>query len=784
MKPRTPVVLTILVSVFALGLSGAHAQTVLYVDDDAPPGGDGMSWSSAFKYLQDALAAVSADPTVSEIRVAGGVYKPDRDEAGNVTPGDREATFQLLNGVVIRGGYAGYGASEPDERDVAVFSTILSGDLNGDDGPDFANYDENSRHVVTGSGTDETAVLDGFTISGGNADNAHPASCPDDCGGGMLSLDGSPTLNNCTFGDSHAAYYGGGLYHFGGSSTLTHCTFRDNYAESHGGGAYISQTGKATMIDCTFSGNSAGQAGGLFLEALDASVTRCTFIGNRAGTDAAVEVVGGDVTFTNCLLSGNIAGPGCAGGIAFGLGARGSVSDCTFVDNEGSGLLISGSYPTVANCAFLRNSALAGGGVSVASTHAVAAPPTIVNCLFSGNEAEEIGGAAFFSPFGVAAFVNCTFAGNVAASGGGLALGPLNPGAFSYAALSNCVLWGNRSTDEDEEAQQIYVASPTGVVDIGYSDVQGWTGALGGVGNFGADPLFIDADGEDDIDGTEDDDLRLSWGSPCIDAGDNTAVPADVADLDGDGDTAEPTPLDLNWLPRFVDDPNTPDTGVNVPGIPEIVDMGAYEYQDCNDNGENDALDITEGTSNDCNENMVPDECEEDTDHDGVIDGCESCPDDPDKLEPGACGCGVADNDTDGDGTEDCNDGCPADPYKVEPGICGCGVPDQDADGDGTEDCIDACPDDPGKVTPGVCGCGVPDDDTDGDTVPDCIDQCPGQDDRIDEDQDGTPDCLEPGVIPAVSVWGAVVLGLLLLAGGKIGFGRRRIERRADPPGV
>ena len=65
------------------------------------------------------------------------------------------------------------------------------------------------------------------------------------------------------------------------------------------------------------------------------------------------------------------------------------------------------------------------------------------------------------------------------------------------------------------------------------------------------------------------------------------------------------------------------------------------------------------------------------------------CPNDPNKTEPGICGCGVADTDSDGDGTADCNDLCVNDPNKTEPGICGCGVADTDSDGDGIADCID-----------------------------------------------------------------------------------------------
>ena len=71
------------------------------------------------------------------------------------------------------------------------------------------------------------------------------------------------------------------------------------------------------------------------------------------------------------------------------------------------------------------------------------------------------------------------------------------------------------------------------------------------------------------------------------------------------------------------------------------------------------------------------------------INQVDNCPDDPFKLEPGICGCGIADLDTDLDGTPDCNDGCPEDPFKTDPGVCGCGTADTDSDGDCTPDCQD-----------------------------------------------------------------------------------------------
>ncbi|MCH8211547.1 MAG: hypothetical protein IIB99_09245, partial [Planctomycetes bacterium] len=229
--------------------AAAYGGSVLFVDDDAPSNGDGSTWKTAYRFLQDALA--NADG-IEEIHVAQGTYRPDRSEANPQGSGDRGASFHLVNGLALQGGYAGIGADDPDARDIKVYETILSGDLLGDDGPDFANNDENSYQVVGGGGTN-TTILDGFVITGGNGELF---------GGGMFIGSGSPMVVDCEFIEN-SAYEGGGLACQGPNSTpvISGCTFRGNTAGGGGGAIYILLDASPTITDCSFIENSsAGDA--------------------------------------------------------------------------------------------------------------------------------------------------------------------------------------------------------------------------------------------------------------------------------------------------------------------------------------------------------------------------------------------------------------------------------------------------------------------------------------------------------------------------------------------
>ncbi len=188
---------------------------------------------------------------------------------------------------------------------------------------------------------------------------------------------------------------------------------------------------------------------------------------------------------------------------------------------------------------------------------------TLINCAFVGNSAGNVAGGMHNLGSSVT-LINCAFVGNSSrTSPGGL------KNLDKRTILTNSIFWGNRDSAGMDEAAQLYW-NRYGMPIVNYSCIQGWTGDLRGRGNHGNDPLFVDTGRWDDNDTPDDfgDDTwiqgnyHLKPGSPCIDAGDNTAVPADIT-------------TDLGGGPRFLDDPLTADRGK---GTAPVVEMGAYEF--------------------------------------------------------------------------------------------------------------------------------------------------------------------------------------------------------------
>ena len=304
----------------------ALAQGTIYVDVDATGGAnDGSSWEDAYTTLQPALdEAVAGD----EIWVAEGTYKPTYE----FIPGDpRSATFQLKNGVALYGGFdPSMGDVGWEDRDWVNNVAILSGNI-GD--PDTS--DDNSYHVFYHPLGLGNAVLDGVTVTGGNADGAYPH----DRGGGMHNEGASPTLRHCTF-KGNGANVGGGIANDSASGpTVTDCTFSQNEATTGGGMAnYGGSSGIVT--DSRFLDNVASTGGGMLNDHSSPRVTNCLFAGNTAVSGGGIYLTYSSTKMVNCIFTGNTA------------------------DSSGGGLMNdNASYPVVTNCTFSGNTGPNGGAI-------------------------------------------------------------------------------------------------------------------------------------------------------------------------------------------------------------------------------------------------------------------------------------------------------------------------------------------------------------------------------------------------------------------------------------
>jgi len=419
-------------------------------------------------------------------------------------------------GVAVYGGFDPAGSIDQfNERDWGAYPTVLSGDIGGDDtntdGVVLTTTDivgDNSYHVVMADGTSVpitgTTLLDGFTITAGQADGDYQnySGGGFHCDGSGSGAECSPSLINVTF-SGNSAGSGGAMYNRGNnngmsSPSLSDVVFAGNSADF--GGAMLNYgyygTSSPTLANVTFSGNSAvGWGGAMYND------------GNE-GTSSP--------TLTNVTFSGNSAG--VDGGAMVNDGRWGGTSS-----------------PTLTNVVFSSNSAEYGGAISNDGYDNGDSSPSLANVTFSGNSA-EYGGAI----------------SNDGRNG------------TSSPSLSNVILWGNTAVISGTQMfnYEASVTITTSLVQVGIdgSGVYPSGTVIDGGGNLYSDPDFVrepNPGPDGDWDGVDDDygDLRLGASSPAIDSGTNSAVSLPT-DLDGD--------------PRIVDG--------DMDGT-ATVDMGAYEFQ-------------------------------------------------------------------------------------------------------------------------------------------------------------------------------------------------------------
>ena len=321
----------------AVAQPGPPQIFTLRVDATSLVNGPGIAedWSDSFKYLQDALAVATADGDVQNnhyvIRVAKGTYKPDQAEVAPMPTNPRDATFSVTrNNLTVRGGYAGLGAPEPNANDTIIYPSILSGDLDADDIPVdlqtgeliFQNYAENSYNVLTTTGVNQSVIIEGFTITGGNDDEVEPDLNDEfgllraSMGGGMVNFDhANPIVRRCTFIHNSCHDSGGGMANLDHSNpVIILCDFIENRAvRLSGGGMECRQESVPVFLTCRFSGNTAPHVGG-GLRIRDAYLSQTPF------------------QIVNCLFQDNYA-QDAGGGIRIGFNAYAKISNCTIVNN-------------------------------------------------------------------------------------------------------------------------------------------------------------------------------------------------------------------------------------------------------------------------------------------------------------------------------------------------------------------------------------------------------------------------------------------------------------------
>ncbi len=477
-----------------------ECEQALFVDDDAPVGGDGRSWATAFRDLHEAIRAAQACCYVTEIWVAEGTYKPA--PAG----GSRDIAFTPKAGAILYGGFAGTESSLA-ERNWADHPTILSGDLNSDDLPAFVNRADNSYNVVRIPRHYRKTAIDGFIIRAGNADDTNHGR-----GAGIYVDHSTAEIRNCVIEDCSSLTEGGGVCLYLSEGSVLGCVLRGNTVSFMGGGAISCgwPSGPVRIANSSFEGNYAPRAGGAIWtvdDAMTLTVDDCSFTGNSVSTSS---------------------------------GAGGAMS-------------VSAKAVQLDRCRFEGNRAYWGGAVhfGVAAAGVPATRGRVCSCSFVGNSTSFAAG--LLNTDSVAEFVNCTFTAN-RADLDGLVI----QNARGTTSLANSIVWQNAYPGYSLETDTVKTA-------VTYSDLET---TRAGTGNKALDPKFIRpaSSGADRVWGTADDDygdLRLQASSPCLDAGNNEAIPAGYLH-------------DLAGKVRVFDAPGIPNTG-NPIGAPQLVDMGCYE---------------------------------------------------------------------------------------------------------------------------------------------------------------------------------------------------------------
>ena len=425
---------------------------IIYVKADATGANDGSSWENAYTNLHDALENYNAN---DEIWVAAGTYLPQNPSAW---PDTLKRTFYIHQNVSLYGGFNGT-ETALHQRDPSNHETVLSGDINGDDVTDDfeTNKEDNVINVMYIDLTSTSSVIDGFTISGGQADGS--PSLEEEIGGGALSF-GMAQFYNCQFQQNFALTAGGGLFFLNTNGRINKCTFSNNTANNGAGGIFCGAANGVLegssgakqnfqIIDSKFTHNQSTGGGAIGFQTIESNknqitIRACEFEDNQVSQINPVEVEGAAI-------------------ISYIDAANNAVriEDCLFNNNtsEGNGgaifnnILETATHTTtnVENCIFTNNNTVVVGGAIQENTVGTNHTSTVRNCEFINNIAGLFGGGyrvqSEDSNFNLTV-EDCVFDGNEGITdGGGLEVVQLNQ-AHSNVAIRNTSFLNNSSENQ------------------------------------------------------------------------------------------------------------------------------------------------------------------------------------------------------------------------------------------------------------------------------------------------------------------------------------------------
>ena len=491
---------------------------------DASGADDGSSWIDAFDDLQDALDVAAPG---DEIWVVAGRYVPSRPFCAEPLC----VAFSLLAGVSLFGGFAGSEDSR-NERDIRADTTVLDGDLLGDDTA-TEGRSENAVHVLVAlDPVDEGTVLNGFYVRSGNATSS---SAPGPfVGASLYVVDGHPTITNCAFIANFcrpvANNIGAAINFEGGSPSVSRCDFRGN------GCAGVGTLGSTDLVveECLFRRNSGVSAGVTINETTGADVRDCRFADSRASVGGGVRSLDSSAVRIARCVSRDLDATG-GGGVNFTRSSDCLVRECSFrscrATGGGSVRIASASGCVVRSCAFRFSGATGGAAFDLSGSTDCA----VVECDMRDGEATD-GNAIDVSSGDRFSIVNCVVANGSSGPPGSSAVSVRNCPKFLVA---HCTIVSNdsngfRAASGSGVAMVDSISFSNAAAEIlvdfdaafsaRFSDIQGgWPGD----GHLDANPGFVSP-------GTGD--FHLLGTSPCVDAGDDASLPADAADLDDDGD--------------------------------------------------------------------------------------------------------------------------------------------------------------------------------------------------------------------------------------------------------